>query len=592
MKNKLLLRLICLCFAAALCISAVWVSAESADKAKSAYDGIISFNLQKNGADNVQNWINSSLASGAGKTSEWYILALAQSGSYNFANYEAALKKYLSENKVPSATSRQKYALCLIAVGSTDGYIASAANDSIGKQGVMSWIYGLHLLNNGCKSLTTDTQSVINTLLSLQKSDGGWAVTGNYGDNDVTAMALQALSPHYKENAAVSAAADRAISFLSSRQNADGDFSSYGASNAESTAQVLTALSALGIDGEGDSRFIKNGKTVLDGLLKYRLSDGGFCHKSDGGFNQTATEQAFYSLTAYNRMKSGKSGLYILDNRSPYGYEAPLSESGSDNESGTSEASGNTASSLITSSAENGNSEISSQTDSAEAVSSEDEQTESEKSEEAEKAKEKDEIKKSENAEKTRRFGYKPWVCLAIVLSALSACAVLYFLKKRNIKNFIAVGIAAAALILIVLLTNFQSADSFYGETDIGGSAGEITLEIRCDTAVGKLDSEYIPNDGCILKETKFYLEKDDTVYDILIKAAKKYKIQTDISGSTELAYVKGINYLYEFDCGDLSGWMYFVNGKSPSVGCGEYTLSDGDKVEWLYTCNMGEDLK
>lgn len=592
MKNKFLLRLIYICFAAALCVSAVSVSAESTDKAKSAYDGIISFNLQKNGADNVQNWINSSLASWAGKTSEWYIIALSQSRNYNFADYESALKKYVSENKVPSATSRQKYALCLIAVGSTDGYIASVANDSIGKQGVMSWIYGLHLLNNGCKSLTTNTQSAINTLLSLQKSDGGWAVTGNYGDNDVTAMALQALAPHYKENAAVSAAADRAISFLSSRQNADGDFSSYGVSNAESTAQVITALCTLGIDGEIDSRFIKNGKTVLDGLLKYRLSDGGFCHKSDGGFNETATEQAFYSLTAYDRMKSGKSGLYILDNRSPYGYEAPLSESGAAAESGTSEVSANTASSLITSAAANGKSEISSQTDSAEAASSEEIKTESKTTGKAEKAKEKDEIKKSENAEKTRRFGYKPWACLAIVMLALAACAVLYFLKKRKFKNFIAVGIATAALILIVLLTNFQSTDSFYGETYIGGSVGEITLEIRCDTAVGKLNSEYIPKHGCILKETKFALEEDDTVYDILIKAAKKYKIQTDISGTSELAYVKGINYLYEFDCGDLSGWMYFVDGKSPSVGCGEYILSDGDKVEWLYTCNMGEDLR
>lgn len=588
MRNKFLLRLACILFAVALGLGAVSVSAQSADKVKSAYDGIIDFNLQRSGADNVQEWINSSLSSGAGKSAEWYILALSQSGSYNFTPYEAALKKYVSKNKVPSATTRQKYALCLIAVGSTDGYIASVADDSIGRQGVMSWIYGLHLLNNGCKSGITDTPSAINTLLSLQKSDGGWAVTGNYGDNDVTAMALQALSPYYNENAAVRAAADSAVSLLSSRQNADGDFSGYGVPNAESTAQVITALSALGIDGDSDSRFIKNGKTALDGLLKYRLADGSFCHKVDGGFNETATEQAFYSLIAYNRMRSGKTGFYILDNRSPHGFEAPPIQSGGvSDESQTDETNNDNASFSVSSADVNGSSEISLQPDSPETVSSKEIQTEAEKTKE-----DKGKTEKAKDNEKARRSGYKPWACLAIVLLGLAAAAVLYFLKKRNIKNFIAVGVAVLAGILFVLLTNFQSTDTFYGANDSGGSVGAVTLEIRCDTAVGKLDSEYIPKDGCILKETKFALEKGDTVYDILIKAAKKYGIQTDISGGRELGYVKGINYLYEFDCGDLSGWMYLVNGESPSVGCGEYTLSDGDKVEWIYTCNLGEDLK
>ena len=59
-----------------------------------------------------------------------------------------------------------------------------------------------------------------------------------------------------------------------------------------------------------------------------------------------------------------------------------------------------------------------------------------------------------------------------------------------------------------------------------------------------------------------------------------------------EMVYISGINYLYEFDFGDLSGWVYHVNGVSPSVGCGEYKLSDGDRIEWLYTCNLGNDLK
>ena len=288
-------------------------------------------------------------------------------------------------------------------------------------------------------------------------------------------------------------------------------------------------------------------------------------------------------------MRSGKTGFYILDNRSPHGFEAPPAQSVVSAESQTAEANKDNAlsSSSLSVAAVNGSSEISSQPDSPETVSPEDGQTEAEKTKE-----DKGKTEKAKDNEKARRSGYKPWACLAIVLLGLAAAAVLYFLKKRNIKNFIAVGVAVSAAVVFVLLTDFQSADTFYGANDSGGSVGAVTLEIRCDTAVGKLDSEYIPKDGCILKETKFDLKKGDTVYDVLIKAAKKYGIQTDISGGRELAYVKGINYLYEFDCGDLSGWTYLVNGESPSVGCGEYTLSDGDKVDWLYTCNLGEDLK
>ena len=58
------------------------------------------------------------------------------------------------------------------------------------------------------------------------------------------------------------------------------------------------------------------------------------------------------------------------------------------------------------------------------------------------------------------------------------------------------------------------------------------------------------------------------------------------------MVYIEGIAYLYEFDYGDLSGWIYHINGAVPSVGCGKYILSDGDRVEWLYTLDLGEDVK
>ena len=63
-------------------------------------------------------------------------------------------------------------------------------------------------------------------------------------------------------------------------------------------------------------------------------------------------------------------------------------------------------------------------------------------------------------------------------------------------------------------------------------------------------------------------------------------------AGQWDMVYIAGINYLYEFDFGDLSGWIYHVNGSAPSVGCGEYILKDGDRIEWLYTCDLGNDLR
>ena len=82
-------------------------------------------------------------------------------------------------------------------------------------------------------------------------------------------------------------------------QNADGGFSSWGSENAESCAQVLLALNALGLDD--DSRFVKNGHSVLDALLTYQNADGGFCHERGGETNLMASEQAACARVARPR---------------------------------------------------------------------------------------------------------------------------------------------------------------------------------------------------------------------------------------------------------------------------------------------------
>ena len=100
----------------------------------------------------------------------------------------------------------------------------------------------------------------------------------------------------YYKHSDVKNAIDKALDYLSKRQQTDGDFKSYGTPNAESTSQVLLALSTMKINCNTDSRFIKNGNTVYDGLLKYHNSDGSFSHTYGGNSNQLATVQVLYIM--------------------------------------------------------------------------------------------------------------------------------------------------------------------------------------------------------------------------------------------------------------------------------------------------------
>ena len=104
---------------------------------------------------------------------------------------------------------------------------------------------------------------------------------------------------------------DEALDVLGSKQNSKGGFASWGSENAESIAQVVVALCSVGIDPAKDARFVTSGgKTVLDGLLQFKLADGGFCHTADTGFNSMANDQATYALVSYWRYENGLRSLY------------------------------------------------------------------------------------------------------------------------------------------------------------------------------------------------------------------------------------------------------------------------------------------
>ena len=131
-----------------------------------------------------------------------------------------------------------------------------------------------------------------------------------------------------------------------------------------------------------------------------------------------------------------------------------------------------------------------------------------------------------------------------------------------------------------------------------------VTITIRVDTLLKNWDlldpslqsEKYVPQNGVILKTTTYeLLSEEDTVWDVLQRATKEHKIQIEYQGANEniynSVYVEGINHLYEFSAGPLSGWMYKVNGVYPNYGCSQYTLQDGDVIEWHYTVDLGRDL-
>lgn len=547
MGKRSITKFACLLLCALLLLGrAPGVFADTAYDTQTLIDSILSYILEQEDVSSLQDWADGALAEGAGSSSEWYAIALRQyDASVDLSVYGASLKKFLSENSTASAVTKEKYALALLAAElDKDVSLIGGLADTVGGQGLMGWIYGLHLLNNGLILDGHTSEEIVSTLLSAQLADGGWAIMGEYGDVDVTAMTLQALAPYYDADEWVHFACDRALNFLSGKQLDDGDFPGFNGPNPESTAQVLMALCALSLDPRTDSRFIKNNVGIVDGLLQYRLDNGSFCHALGEGSDTSATVQTFCALVALHRFEQGLGSLYMFaDSVLPSLGDLPLPSSTPADSS--SEAPLSPALAIEEADAE---------------------------------------------AESSIQSSYKLWAIGGICLLSGIWCLVL-LIKKRKAKYYIFVGGIAALLIVLVLLTEVSSPETYYAPPPVKEDAvGQVTLTIRCDTVAGQ--AEHIPENGVILPETVFDIREGDSVYTILTEAAQTYGIQIDNQGSENLVYIAGLGFLYEFDFGQYSGWVYHVNEETPGVGAGEYILSDGDAICWLYTCNLGQDVE
>ena len=136
-------------------------------------------------------------------------------------------------------------------------------------------------------------------------------------------------------------------------------------------------------------------------------------------------------------------------------------------------------------------------------------------------------------------------------------------------------------------------------DEEVSGSSHTCTISISCATILNNMSDlksgkeEFVPSDGWILAASEVEFTEGESVHDVLQRVCKDAGIQTESSFTPAYnsAYVEGINNLYEFDCGQLSGWMYNVNGWFPNYGCSKYTVQDGDVINWVYTCNLGKDV-
>lgn len=342
------------------------VAAKSvSDTALSIADGIIEWKKKDNSSSTEGYLINDTFLSLAGSTpGDWYPIGLSRLGiADNYNGYLAVIKDQIEERyrqsgklSVAKATEWHRIALAVIAAGGDPTNIGNDENGQpinliaegtydrgkttpLGRQGINGWIWGLIALDSKRYDIPANAyytrDDIIIEILRQQLTDGGFALSGKVADPDITAMAIQALSPYYNSEKqytytqklpdrevtkTVHGVIEEALTCLSEMQLDTGDFASWGTQNVESTNQVVVALCSLGIDPLEDNRFIKNGNTLLDGILRYRMADGGFTHSFTydpdnptsvpNESNSMASEQTLYTMAAIWRQENGMRTLY------------------------------------------------------------------------------------------------------------------------------------------------------------------------------------------------------------------------------------------------------------------------------------------
>ena len=437
-------------------------------------------------------------------------------------------------------TEYQRAAICITVTGGNPSLAARLGAfgcEILDRQGFNAYIWALIALNvtgiQPPEGAANTADTLTEYLIAHQHADGSFALMGDGGDVDITAAAVYALAGTDSPGAAE--AAQRGADWLAGFDS----YSTMGVRNCESTAQAGIALSAAGRRESAEKAAAQ--------LEEYRREGGGYAHLPDGEVNQMATAQTLEAFTALALAERGGSlfGKYSGAVAEPDGAEStaesaeiPTLTAESTAESGIQP--GNTAQGGLT--------------------------------------------------------GTHIRIIISAVLGAAAvACGILFAFRRK--KALIPAAALLAALAGGVWLLDIRTPEEYYSES--GGGPVRVTVLAECSTVLSHMDiidpavnpPEVVPEDGVIIARCEVSLPEGATAFDALAAAARKQRVRVDYTGSAYGTYVRGIGYVTEFGFGELSGWMYTVNGKFPDVSVSDRVLESGDAVEFRYTCDLGRDV-
>lgn len=387
--DKLIKKLLVMCTACCILAGIFTITAEASHKdytpdvLLNVMEGIINWRKAISGVSLDEPLMSEVFLDSVGSTAgDWAAIGIGRSGYADDYNaYLAVTAAYLSKSYQENgyldrtkATEWQRIGLAVLSAGGdpvsigedqegnpidlvADGSYNRGKVMSLDKQGTNGLVFGLLLMDSMRYEIPADAadtrEGLLEKILSSQIKDGGFNLTSidPQSDVDMTAMALQALAPYYNSEKtyryvqqgtkqdqvkSVRQVVDEALQFLSSSQQESGGFTSWGSENSESCSQVLIALTSLGIDPGNDQRFIKNGNTVIDGLMQYHMEEGGFIHSKEydeenpdanpDKSNTMASDQALCALTALCRYYGGMRNLYDFRPEQPVELKKQISD--------------------------------------------------------------------------------------------------------------------------------------------------------------------------------------------------------------------------------------------------------------------------
>ena len=554
-------------------------------------------NPSYNGNSNGTEWAVMSVARGNVNATVWYDTYLN-----NTAAAVAALNGKLdTTSSQRKHTEYERIILALTALGEdatkfkgSNGTVydlvaplldkTASGTYRVSEQGNNGTVFALIALDSGSyyKDATGNAarEAWIETLRANQHSNGAWNIDSDHlGDDvDTTAMAVQALAPYYSTNAKAKAMVDKALEWLSAEYKATGN---YGSS--ESAAQVIVALSAMKIDAKTDSRFQYNGVSVLSNFLSYAdETTGGFLHdkQPNSTVNQMASEQAAYTLVAYDRYVKGSNRLYDMSDATKRA-NATVQE----------------VIDLIKAIAPVGEGSYNAI---AEARIAYDKLS----AEDQAKVTNYNTLTAAEDAYKTilRQKQTDQYTALKLHYDEL--------LNNKN-KKYSTAAKKKLANILQQAQTDMNAAKSCERVMDVYNKAiadldavkpGDIEVTFRL---IGALEAtqdvdlttdSYLPEYVTWVPTTTYALAENATVYDLFTEAMSDAGLRYIGAESNYVSTIyapscMGSYALSEFTNGKKSGWMYTVNGSHPNQGLKNWTLKDGDVVVWHYVNDYSHEV-